>query len=307
MDRRMMDNPSLADVDWAFDQYEAVRDALPSARFPAAAERIDSTALLVERFDTVLLDAFGVLNIGDTPIPGAAAFITDLRAAGRQVRIVSNSASIPTDVSYEKFKRFGFDFTRDEIITSRDALKVALGTARGQTWGVMAVSASQIDELGVPCLPLEDDPAAFEQADGFILLASGTWTAARQARLIEAMRARPRPVLVGNPDIVAPQEVGLTIEPGAYAHDLARETGCTPEFYGKPFGNIYELALASLGDIDRSRTLMVGDTLHTDVLGGAAFGVKTMLIGDYGLFAGRDAAGFITRSGITPDVLLSGY
>ena len=46
---------------------------------------------------------------------------------------------------------------------------------------------------------------------------------------------------------------------------------------------------------------MVGDTLHTDVLGGAAIGVKTILITEYGLFAGKDVAGYIKDSGIVPD------
>lgn len=296
-----------ADVDWAFDQYEAVRATLPSASFPAAPEKIDGIETLVERFDTVLLDAFGVLNIGDTAIPGAPEFIAALRAAGRRVRIISNSASVPSSVSHEKFFRLGFDFTLDEITTSRDALKVGLAAAPPRTWGVMATRISEIDELGVSCVALEDDAEPYGSVDGFILLGSGEWTAARQALLVAAMEAQPRPVFVGNPDIVAPREDGLSVEPGAYAHDLAKTTGCQPVFFGKPFDNIYDLALSNVQGIDPTRTLMVGDTLHTDVLGGAAYGLKTLLIREYGLFAGRDVSNFIERSGIIPNLSLGRY
>jgi ribonucleotide monophosphatase NagD (HAD superfamily) len=49
---------------------------------------------------------------------------------------------------------------------------------------------------------------------------------------------------------------------------------------------------------------MVGDTLHTDVLGGAAAGCRTVLVTDHGLFAGRDTVPFIAASGIVPDFIV---
>ena len=50
---------------------------------------------------------------------------------------------------------------------------------------------------------------------------------------------------------------------------------------------------------------MVGDTLHTDVLGGAASGMGTVLITAHGLFTGRDTAPFIAASGIIPDAIVT--
>ena len=41
---------------------------------------------------------------------------------------------------------------------------------------------------------------------------------------------------------------------------------------------------------------MVGDTLHTDVLGGAAYGIKTALVTDHGLFSGYDYTKFSSSS-----------
>ena len=142
----------------------------------------------------------------------------------------------------------------------------------------------------------------YDRVDGFILLGSAQWTEDHQDMLVSSLKRNPRPVLVGNPDIVAPREDGLSLEPGWFAHDLSRLTGIAPEFYGKPFTNVYDLALARVEpSIPRDRIAMVGDTLHTDVLGGAAIGVKTILITDYGLFAGKDVAGYIRESGIVPD------
>ena len=83
------------------------------------------------------------------------------------------------------------------------------------------------------------------------LLGSAGWTERRQTLLEAALQDWPRPVWVGNPDVVAPRQEGFTIEPGYYAHRLADRTGIVPRFFGKPFGNIFDTALARLdGAVD---------------------------------------------------------
>ena len=51
------------------------------------------------------------------------------------------------------------------------------------------------------------------------------------------------------------------------------------------------------------RIAMVGDTLHTDILGGAAAGWGTILITDHGIFRGLDVDPFIAASDLVPDVI----
>jgi glycerol 3-phosphatase-2 len=48
----------------------------------------------------------------------------------------------------------------------------------------------------------------------------------------------------------------------------------------------------------------VGDTLHTDILGGAAYGVKTALVTGHGLFANQNVPPYIAQSGIVPDYIM---
>jgi ribonucleotide monophosphatase NagD (HAD superfamily) len=106
---------------------------------------------------------------------------------------------------------------------------------------------------------------------------------------------------VANPDLVAPRETGLSKEPGYFAHLLTDSLGLAPDFFGKPFGDAYEDALERLPGVSPSRVAMVGDTLHTDILGGKSAGLLTVLVRDHGLFAGKAVADYVTRSGITPD------
>jgi ribonucleotide monophosphatase NagD (HAD superfamily) len=189
-------------------------------------------------------------------------------------------------------------------VASRDALASALAARPPRRWAAMAAQGSRLDLLGTNITPLGDAPRAYAAAEGFILLGSGEWSDRRQALLIDALRAAPRPVLVGNPDIVAPRETSLSLEPGWYAHDLARAPGVKPEFFGKPFANVFDLVRARLGPgIDPRRIAMVGDTLHTDVLGGKAQGFGTVLVHRHGLFADLEVAPYIARSGIRPDFI----
>ena len=49
---------------------------------------------------------------------------------------------------------------------------------------------------------------------------------------------------------------------------------------------------------------MVGDTLHTDILGGAAAGIKTILVTAHGLYKGQDITPYLDTSKIIPDYII---
>lgn len=287
-----------------FEGYEAVRHRLPDAGPGGACTAARDLSDIADRYDTFLLDAFGVLNIGDSAIPGAPERIADLQAMGKRVLVVSNAAGFPHRLLMEKYARLGFDFAAEDVITSRKALLTAL---RGDTrhWGVMAnpkLGREDLDDLSFDFL--EDAPGPYDKAEGFLLIGSAIWTEARQALLEKALLKTPRPVHVGNPDIAAPRENGPSREPGHWAHRLADRTGVQPVFHGKPYSNIFDLAFAQLGPLAAQRAVMVGDSLHTDVLGGQVAGVATALITSHGLLRSTDALEAIAQSGLRPDHVL---
>ena len=55
-------------------------------------------------------------------------------------------------------------------------------------------------------------------------------------------------------------------------------------------------------DIKRNEILMVGDTLHTDILGGNKFGVNTCLVLSGNTHA-KDAKTSIIATGVIPDFI----
>ena len=61
----------LLDAEAAFARYEAVRPRLPAADLPRhLASGSQTLADVADRYDAFVLDAFGVLNVGDTADPG---------------------------------------------------------------------------------------------------------------------------------------------------------------------------------------------------------------------------------------------
>jgi len=293
-------------TDWAFAQYERVRPLLPATTFPTKWKTIETMEEIADQVDVFLLDAFGVLNVGRTVIDGAPEWVAKLQKAGKKVLVVANGSSVSPAASLLRFKNMGYEFAPEDVIASRNVLSSTLAGRAQKLWGVMLGDNGGIEELPVDSVHLGENRDDFDRVDGFVFFGSGTWNEKQQELLIASLTANPRPILVGNPDIVAPRETGLTLEPGWFAHDARDRCGILPEFFGKPFGNIYAHALERIGpNVARDRIVMVGDTLHTDVWGGAAIGAKTVLMADFGLFAGRSVEPYINASKIVPDWIMT--
>lgn len=289
----------------AFAAYEAVRHRLPELGSKGACRHVPNLDAIADETDVFLLDAFGVLNIGDSAIAGVPERVAGLQKAGKRVLIVSNAAGFPHAKLMEKYRRLGYNFAPEDVITSRKATLHALQSEPAYHWGLMATeSLGRADIEDLNATYLAEDRAVYDAVDAFLLVGSAAWTDERQALLEASLLHNPRPVFIGNPDIVAPREGGFSTEPGAYAHRMADRTGVSPQFFGKPFRHIFDLAFAQAKNPDLQRTVMVGDSLHTDILGGQVAGVKTALIAGFGFFAGHDVMAPIAQSGIYPDFIL---
>lgn len=292
---------------------EAILRCFGQARLPAPvrqgkAEPAAGLVALADRYDAFILDGYGVINVGPEPIPGIADTVRALRAAGRTVMVLTNGAGRPSRHTARRYAGWGLDIAADRVVSSRDALEASLAARpRPGLWGVVARPDSRLDTLPVETVLLEDDEAPYRHAAGFIVLRSEHWTLARHTLLADALRELPRPVLVANPDVSAPYPgERYSAEPGYWALRLEAETGIRCEPYGKPFAPAFELALSRLGRAAarRERVAMVGDGLYTDVLGGLAAGLGTVLVTDHGLLKGLDWRVWTARTGIVPDYVV---
>ncbi|WP_323021823.1 HAD-IIA family hydrolase [Pararhodobacter sp.] len=281
---------------WAFARYRAVAHRLPQPQdWPKRTYRVLDLQYVLKRYDGFILDAFGILNVGEGVLPQAVERVAQMRALGKKVVVLTNGAASPRAEALAKYRKWGFDFTEAEVIASRDLAGAAL-KGRGGVWAAIAPDGAGFEDLPGDVRPLDERLLA--EADGFLFLGSQGWDDDRQAALVAALQARPRPVICANPDMVAPREEGFTWEPGHYAHALPVPV----EFHGKPYPGAFEVALRAL-ELRPARVAMVGDTLHTDVLGGRMAGCGTVLVTGHGFFKGVDPDPFIEATGILPDYI----
>ena len=292
----------MDDVDSIFERYQSVRHRLPGADFGTQTTMANSLLDLVGEVDAFVFDAFGVLNVGETPIPGAAERLDQLREAGLAIRILSNAASYNHDRATDKFRRLGMRVEPHEIITSRDA---ALRGLDNMLWGCIAAPSDDLSDISTATLRLGDDPSGYDRAEGILFLSTEAWSAERQVILTESLLANPRPVVIANADIAAPRDHGFSLEPGHYGHMLADRGLKNISFFGKPYPEVFQMVGDTLNGVRRDRIAMCGDTLHTDILGAAAQGWRTVLVEHDGMFCGVDTHDYRTSSGITPSWRLS--
>ena len=305
MPASLFDSAAPMDAARAVAVYETLRHRMPSGG-NGKAERHQGLRDILDRFDALLLDGYGVLNIGDGAVPGAAALIDRAAEAGVAVVVLSNGASRPSSFSAQRYRGFGLSVGNGQVVSSRDAMLEGMADTPGPI-GVGGRFAQ---------LPDGDDrythldPSRPEQWRGMAAIAfvgSTGWDSGWQDCLLGAMAAGV-PVHVANPDVAAPHEGGFTLEPGFWmAAALAEHPEAEVHWHGKPHGPVFELALKRLaagaggGDLDKSRIAMVGDTLHTDILGANAAGFRSVLVTGHGLFRDGGADEAMERTGILPD------
>jgi len=289
------------DTKWVFNRYQEVRERLPSSTFPAATQQVSDLGHLADQFDVFVFDSFGVLNVGSAPIAGAVERIQQLRAKNKQVYILTNAASVPLDRLEDKYERLGFDFKLPEIISSREVLIEALKTYDAEMeWAVISEKEFNVQDL--PVKAHQYSGSAPRPCDGYIFMSSAGWSEKHQSTLKARLQENEKPLLIANPDLAAPREEAITFEPGTYAHDLTDKMGIMPLFFGKPYGNAFDLLKARLNvPVAPEKMLMIGDTLHTDILGGKAAGLQTALITGHGVLRDLDPADCISKSRIVPD------
>ena len=290
--------------------YEEQRNEMPTIAKKSITKHYLSLNAIIDKYDYFLFDAYGVLNLGTNPINGALEILSEIKSQNKSFLILTNGATYPTSKKFEIFKKWNFPIQNDEIISSRDALKSFLSVSeKNNFWGVIGNTDSDLNELSIKGDIILDAKMNFDQYDGFIFLGSGMWNENLQKKLIKSIKRKKRKILVANPDLVAPLGNKFSLEPGFWSWQVKKETDCEILFFGKPYKSIFNLAFDKLikksKNINLNKILMVGDTLHTDILGGISFGVNTALIKDYGLFANEEVEKYIIDTQIYPDLLIS--
>ena len=126
---------------------------------------------ILDEFDVLFLDAFGVINIGDQLIPRIIETLNIARDKGICIIILTNGATFCSEKKINQFYKLGLEFSYDEIISSRDATERFLSThLKPSKIGVLGNKDEELNIKNSIAIYLEKDIEQFDEMDTFIFL-----------------------------------------------------------------------------------------------------------------------------------------
>jgi HAD superfamily hydrolase (TIGR01458 family) len=233
----------------------------------------------------VLLDLDGVLYVEGQPLPGAAAAVEELRAAGLALRFVTNTTAHSRRRTLEKLRRLGFAVEERELVTP-----AVLAVQRCRDRGHRTVALLMRDEVKEEFEGLDEG----DEPDAVIVGDLGE-------RFGYDVLNRAFRQLLGGAELIALQknrywlrEDGLCLDVGPFVAALEYAAGCEAHVVGKPADGFFRHVLAGLG-VGSDEAVMVGDDVESDVGGALRAGLAGVLVR-----TGKYRKPAVVASGIEP-------
>lgn len=217
----------------------------------------------------IVCDLDGVLWRGDTPIPGSAAAVATLRAAGRRVAFLTNNSSHRVADVVAKLDRCGVPADPADVLSSAQAAAVLLGAALAPGGRVLVCGGPGVVEAvtGAGLVAVANDRELDAPVDAVVCGFHRDFDFDRLDRAAAAVRDGARFVAT-NLDATYPGDHRVLPGAGSLVAALATASGRTPEVAGKPAAATVALVHERLGDDG----VMVGDRPSTDGALAAALG-----------------------------------
>jgi NagD protein len=218
-----------------------------------------------------LLDMDGVVYRGKELIPGADRFVQKLRENKIPfLFLTNNSQRTRRDVAL-KLRRLGIDAEGNDVFTC------AMATARFLASQKPKGTAYVIGENGLAAALHHNGYSVVDDNADYVVVGEGRTltfeTIERGVRLVE----KGARLIATNLDATCPTDEGIRPGCGSIVAMIERATGVKAFSVGKPSGVMMRMAQRELG-LRTDQTIMVGDTMYTDVLGGVEMGYRTVLV-----------------------------
>jgi NagD protein len=219
-----------------------------------------------------LIDMDGVLVHGRVPVPGAAEFLARLQTRDAKYLVLTNNPLYtPGDLAH-RLATTGLRVPRERIFTSAMATARFLNSQRPSGSTAFVIGESGLSEAlhEVGFILTDHEP------EYVVLGETRSYNLEQVTRAIRFLAAGAH-FIATNPDPAGPSEAGLEPACGAMAALMQTASGVSPFFIGKPNPLMMRTALNFL-DVHSEDTIMVGDRMDTDIIGGVQAGMETILV-----------------------------
>lgn len=224
----------------------------------------------------VLFDVDGVLHVGMTQIPGAAATLNALTSAGIPYRLLTNTTTAAQATLAARLREIGLPAADSVLLTAPVATAAYLQRRfPGARCYLLAKGdvATDFRAAGLELVGPDGAPAAD------VVVIGGAEDELTYARLNHAYR-----LLLGGARLVAMHRntawrtaEGMSLDSGPFVHALERAAGVRATVIGKPALPFFRQGLRELG-LPASSVAMVGDDARNDLLPAHRLGMRTVLV-----------------------------
>lgn len=240
-----------------------------------------NSASLLQRYDVLFCDVWGVVHDGNTAIPVSNDALRRFRRQGGTVILLTNAPQPEARVAEILAEKSVARDVWDAIVTSGD---IALGHVRERGYqAIHHIGPAWRSRPLMAKLPgLVEDVA---KADAIVcsgLVDDHNETAENYRLLLETALKRRVPFICANPDLWV--HVGEKLLPCAgVIATLYAQMGGDVVWAGKPHPPVYEAAFAVASQlrgaaVNQTRVLAIGDAVRTDLAGAATAGIDALFI-----------------------------
>ena len=239
-----------------------------------------------------LIDMDGVIYRGGHLIPGAQRFIHELRAADVPFLFLTNNSQRTRRDVATKLQRLGIEADEEHVFTC--AMATARFLARQKPGGTAYV----IGEGGLLTALHQNGYAIVDRDPDYVVVGEGRTFNFEIAEAALSMLLDGAKLVATNPDPNCPTHAGMRPGCGAVVAMLEAASGVRAFSVGKPNPIMMRAARKELG-LASEETIVIGDTMETDILGGVQLGYKTILV-----FSGGTRREDLERYAYRPDLMV---
>jgi len=218
-----------------------------------------------------LIDMDGVIYRGSQLIPGANHFIQELRRRDVPFLFLTNNSQRTRRDVATKLNRMGIEVEAEHVFTC--AMATARFLARQKPGGTAFV----IGEGGLLTALHANGYAIVDKDPDYVVVGEGRTLNFEMVEAALGMILGGARLVATNLDPNCPTQHGMRPGCGAIVAMLEAAAGVKAFSVGKPSPVMLGAAQKALG-VDPDRTIVIGDTMETDILGGVQLGYKTVLV-----------------------------
>ncbi|HEX6782516.1 MAG TPA: HAD-IIA family hydrolase [Solirubrobacterales bacterium] len=242
---------------------------------------------LADRFDGLLVDLDGVVWVGREPVPGSPETLRALLEAGKRIVFVTNNPGKRPEAYAARLRELGVEVGTGQIVTAGVVVARLAGEVAGDGGGAFVIGGEPLKEMvaATGARLLEGEEAWEAKA----VVVSGH-RGFDYEELLTAKRALERgaALFATSHDPTMPYPGGELPGTGAILAAVETASGRRAEIAGKPERHLFEIAREALacsfsGNSNEKEQMsgpvaMVGDRISSDIAGGRAAGLETILV-----------------------------